>query len=235
MTKPNLDEIALRMQEQAEMLDNTAFTLRGEWVTVEVGLQRAKRNPMRDRVSSALIAAMHDCIGIVDNAYLRCTLVTRTAALEAALSATAEDPIADKTAAMQLIRTARYYAPMLDEIAAKRTDATEERTRIIRELNESADAVETGAREYVYTIFDNSEAARTWQENAQRLVNALLAAKSFLPKWAANVGMNSNAISVQPFIRTARACRGNESGESMLVEASKTYANKARQVAAIIA
>lgn len=239
MTKPDVNEIALRMEQYAEALDNTEFVKHDEFVTIDLGLQRAKRNPTRDKLTKALITAMRDCTALVDNAYLRSVLHNRTSALENALAQlTDENPFADKTASYELIRTAKFYAPMIQAITTPRTDGTEERARIIKALNESAEAVETGAEAYAYTIFDNSEIALAWQAAAQKLVDAMRAAVPYIPDWAANVGMNANALRVSPFVQTVRSFRsyvGKGGAERLLIEDSKRYADKARKLSEILA
>ena len=231
MNKPGIDSsaLALQLQQNAEAVEVTPF-VQSMYVN-----GRLPRNPMRDRFSRALIDTMGKCNEAIANDYLRSTLTTRTNALEQALSETESNPHADKTAAINLIRTARFYAPMLAELFEPRTDAPEERARIIADLNASADAVESGAEAYAYTIFDYSEAALAWQAAAQKLVDSMRAAVPYMPKWAANVGMNTNAMSMTTFIQTVRNSRNPGGSERAIVEVSKRFADKARIVAAIIA
>ena len=230
MTKPNLEEIALHLGERASMLEAIPSATR------YMGFP-AKRHEQRDITARALIDAVRQLIPNVENGYLRTFLDARATALEEALERVAQNPeenmLADRQAGDLLVKVSRALVPMVPDICAPVPDA-EKRNSISHALTVSASAVEKGALAYAYTIFDNSKPAQAWQEAAQQLVDAMLEAKDYLPAWAGIIGMNGNAMSVAPFIKAARSCRGNTCGDQELVKTAKTYADKARTVAAII-
>ena len=238
MTEPKIDieNLALRMTERAEVL--SLIPLTDERAPLEMtdtyGVMRQPRNPQRDTNTRAFIEVMREFEAAISNDYLRAAIGKRIDSLErAAERAQSGTHIEDDQPAAELIKTARFYAPMLAEVTAPPADA-EERERIAAGLIKYAAAVEAGAAAYACTIFDSSKQSQAWQTAAQSLADTMFEARAFIPKWAANVGMNGNALSIEPFKRAARACRDSVSGERMLIDASKVFADKARTVAAII-
>ena len=222
-----MEGLSLRMSERAEVLQHIPFTDTSGLMekTEAPGVLRQPRNKQRDVNSRALIEVMREFAGCISNEYLQSAITRRVFALDDAIASMKTDYRADEAPAKALIATAKYYADLLPAVIPPRSDAPEERARIIEALEKNASAIEQQLPAYLEQIFDDTAKGRKWREAAQQLVDALRDAKPYLPVWAADVRVKINAA---PFVKAARNRDAN------LTEQTRLIAEDARKVAAVL-